>query len=287
MPGLRPPGFGEFKPVNSQEKKPFTYDNAKFKAETVLKKYAILEGDFTDLYGADNVEDDLSFVYKKKQDFAKGDKEKGLAEQAKLATILEAVICSQVNTAQWFGPYAKALKASDLDDFKHGVDEVLMVKPPQLAANYLGLGIDVTYGGSYMEAKFQRIKDEIDNGQLTTIKYLKAGDDRGERVNVPRLIIAVDGETVEALAQAWYADAPGLKDNVVKYQILKELVEQLQAFEQYAIRANQQVAAEVYAEARAVIEPIFATIQKQFANYKYELTDRAYKNMQEQLLMFS
>jgi hypothetical protein len=287
MPGFRPPGFEGFKPIDSQEKKPFTYDNAKFKAETVLKKYAILEGDFADLYGADNVEADLSYVYEKKKAFERDDKEQGKVENAKLATVLEAVIYSQVNTAQWFGPYAKALKASDLDDIKHGVDGIIQLKQPQLSASYLGLGIDVVYGGQYMEKKFLRIKDEIDNGQLTTIKYLKTNDYRGERANVPRLVVAVDSETVQALAKTWYDDAPGLKGNVIRYQILKELVDQLTVFEQYAIKVNQQVVAEKYAEAKAVIEPIYAAVQKQFANYKHELTDKAYSKMQEQLLMFS
>lgn len=287
MPGLRPPGFGDIRP-KPETQLPYSVDNAKAKAEDFLKRNYILEGDFVKLYGPDNVERDLVEVYEKREVFKKKDEEAGplRVESAKLATILEAILYSQINNAQWFGPYTKAIKASEYDDIKHGVDGILEINQPKLSPNYVALGIDVTFSSRSIETKFNDIKDEIEKGHLTTIKYLKTKDYQGQKANVPRLIVAVDGPTIHGLAQVWYKDAPGLKDNIIRYQILKELIDQLEVFEAYARKVGQIEVADRYVEARYILLPLFSSVQKHFSHYKHELTDRAYEEMKRQLDQF-
>ncbi len=287
MSPLRPPGFGDPNPNKPRGEVTFTLEKAFEKADQVLAKDAITEKSFEDLYGTTNVNRDIQDSLRIKQKVESDDTPED-KEAAKLARVLEAVIHDQVNRNQWLGPHAKSLRSTLYDDLINGVDGIIEFKEPKTAVNYLALGIDVTYRKN-MEKKFLRIKTEIDSGKLGTVKYLRSSDGRtrGERKEiVPRLVVGVDRQTCAALAHAWFKDAQGLKTNPVRYQIVKELYTQLVVFESYARKNGKLEVAERYAESRAIIEPLFESIKKQFANFKFEIKDKASEEIERELEMF-
>ena len=263
----------------------YSLEAAYQKASRILQHDSIKETGFVDLYGSENVVKDteLASHIKTKQEQRDTPEAK---ESAKLASVLEAIIHTQVNNSKWFGNYAKSIKAPQYDDLINGVDTVIEFKVPQIPTHYLAMGIDVTYRIN-LEKKFERIKQEIDDGQLATIKYLRSSDGtmRAEKTQVPRLVIGVDGQTCQSLAKAWYEEAPGLKTNPVKFQIIKELHMQLVAFEQYARKTGKKDIAEKYKESLSVVEPLLREVEKQY-HFKNEVGDRSTTHIEEALREF-
>ncbi len=262
----------------------FSLREACKKAADVLKRGAISMKSFIDLYGQENVDRDEAAVRDFQEKFKNQDSPQE-AEAKELATILEAVIHEQINKNGWLGLQAKAIRTSDFDDIINGVDSVVEFKKPGISTTHLALGVDVTYK-SNLNKKFERIKKEIDNGELATVKYLKTPDFRGEKRNIPRLVLAVDGQSCNSLARTWYQNsqnAQGLKNNPIRLQILTEMIMQLKAFSRYAEKKGMGLLMEKYNESLAILKPISLEAQKLTANYKHDVSDNSLKEMEEEL----
>ena len=283
---FRPPGFRDIGPSPAEQETKYSLHSAFEKAARVIEKESIKETDFADLYGSENVTRDAMKAVEVKTRLDRNDSPEE-KEAAKLATVLEAVIHTQVNNNQWFGRYAKSLRSTKYDDLVNGIDGITEFKVPQIPTNYLALGIDITYR-SNMGKKFDRIKAEIDEGTLATIKYLRSSDKtvRSEVKQVPRLVVGVDGQTCQALAKAWYEDAPGLKTNPVRFQIVKEMHLQLETFAAYAKKAGKPELAEKYLQSLNVVTPLLKEMEKQYANFKHEIGDRSSQHIADALEEF-
>ena len=173
--------------------------------------------------------------------------------------ILEAVIFDQIRRNEWFGPDVHVKKTSKYDDYKRGVDIVVefeheMKKP-------LALAIDVTFGRKGMEAKINKILDEIDKDEPAYINYYRTedGNFEGKLNNLARVVIGVELHAVQDMAASWVeGDDTALKEHYAQTLILSEVFSQLQAYAEYANRKGKSRAEKAYraeiAKVRSILD---------------------------------
>lgn len=210
---------------------------------------------FADVYSREIITTDMEYVRAQETRIESSDNrlDRKLAEHA---VILEEIFADQIELNEWLGPEVDTKKASRFDDLRNGVDEIVEMHGYS-PSNYLALAIDVTYGKN-LEDKFNRIKDEIRRGELSTVKYFE--DSQGNHKplkKVPRVIIGVDQATLAELAKMWLErDNRSLSTHHVQIEILDEILMQLNAFRSYAIKMNKGEIVKIYDQEIAVIKKI-------------------------------
>lgn len=183
-------------------------------------------------------------------------------EDKKMATVLEAIVHEQVELNDWLGPNAETISASHFDDIANGVDTIVQFQREGEHDAHLGLAIDVTFSTD-IRNKLNRIMEDIEQGRLTEIKYFASPnpEEPDEYVyngglKVPRVVIGIEKQTVEKLADLWMKkNKKELGAHVVQRVIAKEILDQLTCFEQYArSRNNRNHIAENYKHVRDTLE---------------------------------
>lgn len=215
------------------------------RVQKYMRSVAFDPNSFRDFYGDEAINDSLSYVTAKKQQFAETASRKvtdNLTEGdvRKLAERAEFEIYRGINVGNWI-PMIKAFKTSEYDDIKWGVDMVLEFQNRE-AFGHIGLGVDVTFAQDVLK-KFQRIKDDIDrfDGKkhlLSRVKYFESPrlGFRGELNHLTRVVIAVDLPMLEDMARAQKDMHSG---HIARHEILMELEHQLAVFADYANRINK------------------------------------------------
>jgi hypothetical protein len=148
-------------------------------------------------------------------------------------------------------------KASRYDDVVNGVDTIAEIEQEN-STSHLALAIDVTHG-VMLQKKFDRIKREIDEGTLTTIKYFENSDEtfRGRLLKVPRVVLGVEKSAVVELAGLWNAGKnKELATHPVQVQLIEEITVQLQSCLEYAQKTGKGDIARVYERQLRIIEGI-------------------------------
>lgn len=159
----------------------------------------------------------------------------------RLAAAFEHIFTDQIELNEWLGPNVTTMGASEYDDVVNGIDTIAQIES-ETSNTHLGFALDVTISRLKVEHKLERIKREINEGTLTTIKYFISPDEtfRGKLEKVPRLIVGVGASTVEELALLTAnRDNRALAAHPVRYQILDQMIMQLEAYSNYAKRTNQ------------------------------------------------
>lgn len=209
---------------------------------------------FSDLYK--DVDADLAYVEEIEKMSARNhanlsDVEKIVHEMAK---VFEMIVSQQIESSNWLGETAMTIQASKYDDYRNGVDTIVEFDEEE-GATHLALAIDVTTSGE-LAKKFDRIKDEIDAGRLTRVKYFisEGLDVRGEKSNIPRVVIGADREKIIDLIDKWVKkDNKALSQHVIQAVVLEEIITQLEVFAKYAEEVKQTNAAEAYKKALAIL----------------------------------
>ncbi|MFA6407338.1 MAG: hypothetical protein WCV80_01375 [Candidatus Paceibacterota bacterium] len=236
-----------------------TVDQGFKKAERLLSQEAIKPRSFADLYGEDSVKEDELYVEKMEAEFEQGHSPE-MRETQKLATIFEAIVHDNADMSEWFGSDAEAIKPSRFDDIKNGVDTIIEIQEDERSASHLGLAIDATFSQD-MEKKFTRIRREIDAGELAKVKYFQSEhlSIRGELSNLPRVVIGADAKTIKELNELWLEGKKrDLGKHSVQFQILEEIVMQLEAFRRYAEEKNKKELAIIYESTRSLVAGILS-----------------------------
>jgi hypothetical protein len=258
----------------------------------LFDKYALKEDDpdFKELYGEVKIKDDLEYIERMEKIF----KEVNSTEQNiafKKAAIFEYIVYEQSELGDWFGKQALTFKTTKSDDLRYKVDMAIEFEEPNKSFGYLGLAVDVCFGVEFSE-KFTSIKENIDSGKLTQIDYFKSPRTGPKGLkNVPRVVLAVDGKTMNQLIDLWIEKSQDSKDKLanhpVQIQILTEFQLQLTKFEQYArhVKKNNEIA-DIYAHDLAIIEKILKEKKKEFPNYTGEMFDAGYDHIQNGLSIF-
>jgi hypothetical protein len=223
------------------------------RAEELFKHDSIRPATFADLYGDEVIKKDEATVARLKQKFDNNPKNKIPAD------ILEGIIYEHTELSDWFGPHASTIKTSEFDDIVNGVDLAIEFDEPQRSASHLALGVDATFGTGTIGKKFDRIKAEIDRGQLATIKYFESthGNFKGQLSQIPRVVIGTEKEAILRLAGMWtQGEKKELGAHPIQQLLLLQTYSQLTTFASYAKKIGRNELVRPYETAIAIMENI-------------------------------
>lgn len=277
MMPLRPPGFSfnERQPPPSADRRdgPFDLNKAFEVARGIIKREAIDPSKLGKPYSDRDIYADMQHARNKETEFERNSSthEK---ESRRLAKILEVAIHEQVQ-AGWFGSDAHTLIPSWYDDVINKTDLITEFDLREAGVTtHAAMGIDVTYAQE-LKSKFHRIKEEIDEGVLGTVKYYKSRDGRftGSLNKVPRVVIGMDEEAAMVVARAWYGNNPALKTDRLRDQVLIQAIDQCEAFAEYADTQKKPEIAAEYRRTKELFQkaygqPVTPEKRRQFSNDK-------------------
>lgn len=229
-------------------------------ATKAIKENKISENQFRGSYG-ESVTRDLTTVknLKKEFDLSRNEEEK---ELYKYAEIMQAILVNFINSSQWLGEGAHAANTSDFDDIKNKIDIIVELMNEKGFSKNLGLAIDASFSKDLL-SKFEEIKIKIERGELSEIKYYKSGNFKGRLSGIPRVVTSINLKTVKELAGMWFrGDEEGIKNHPAQYQILEEMILQLETFEQYAGECGNLELEKVYHDSCLTIKEILTERQE-------------------------
>lgn len=233
-------------------------DKAYERSKQLIEKFGIKIDDFTDLYSGKGVENDKAEVERLKAEFEKRDTPEQ-KEFKKMADVLEVILFDLIYNNCWLGDDATPIKTTEYDDYINKIDLVVEFMKDS-SATYLGLGIDATFSIEKISEKMQKLKENIKRGQLSRVKYFfseKVGL-RGELINLPSVIIAVDKKTILELCEKWQSRDKDLKTNFIQHQIIEQILVQLNLFQKIAEQEGNKKLAERFESVKNIIEGLKA-----------------------------
>lgn len=249
--------------------------------QKTLDENAVKPEIFTDLYGKENVEKDLNKVKEYESKFSPD-------AAKKTADVFEAVMLMG-ELHDWFGSKAETIKTSRYDDIFNGTDMIIEFESDTSQRfSHLGIAVDVTFGTISLEKKFNKIKDEIDSGKLAKIKYFHSQKEhfRGERSNVPRVVIGVEKDEVVELAALWLRkENQMLAKHPVQRLVLEEMSLQLEVLKNYCQKTGKIGLAPLYERDLNIINNILKHREKIKLTDKLE-NDRVFRGIRENLMKF-
>lgn len=163
-------------------------------------------------------------------------------QSKKVATIVERAIVHSVSVLEWYGEDVSIEQASQFDDVRRGVDDVMQVKTEGVDS-FLALGMDVTYRGFLSEEykqKFTKLIKSIQEGHATKIKYFK--NRQGEPMKefaIPKVVLFFDGNDVKDLVDmVKNIDNPEImkkyKESPMKFKVLNQIIIQCELLAVFA-----------------------------------------------------
>lgn len=237
--------------------------------------------EFRGMYPDDTIDRDIAYVEHRKKDFERTNSPQ-LKEAKEYATVLEAIINEQIELNNWFGENVTTRKASDFDDIANGVDTIAEITQ-DTSTTHLALAIDVTYSDQ-LDKKLQRIKREIDDGTLTSIKYFVSGDEtfKGVKSKVPLVVIGADKQQLREISQLWMErNNKELAKHPLQLQLLDEIFMQLERYRAYAEQIGRHDIATIYEKQVRIIEVIRKQKKELYrtsdADNTYRLLDQVYR----------
>ncbi len=287
---LRPPGFEQILESEQERRgRHFDLDDAYREAGSLIKKEAINPEKLGKPFNVLDIAVDMEYVRAREDEFERLDRQDDRSKKLRqLGQILEAAIHSQTQAGDgWLGPDARTIVASRYDDLKHGVDLIaeFEIKAPETTA-HAAIGIDITFGRD-IDAKILGIKEGIEREELGTVRYFRSasGSFVGSLNKVPRLVIAMNEESAEAVAKAWYGKNPALKNDSVKDKILIQIIDQCKAFEKYAESIGNTDAAFRYSRTRELFERSYGKEINFEERASFIREDRVFKKLEAQLIL--
>ncbi len=250
----------------------------------------IREENFVDLYGEETIRSDRSYVERMREQFVQDAAIEGNDREGfELAKVLEGIINHQLEQNEWMGPEVTTRQASDYDDIANGVDMIAEMEHSD-ATQHLAIALDATYG-IHLEKKMERIRNEINEGTLTAVKYFEdsEGNFRGELKRVPRVVVGADHDTILNLIQLWVENKnKELASHPIQLQILDEVYMQLKIFAQYAEKVDQPEVVKIYQRQARIVKRIMADKKelREKVGTAYERDDRVFKEIQKRTLSF-
>ncbi len=193
------------------------------------KEYKPNLDDFDDIYS-------LAEIDKDKERLAK-QKEKEQKETHERALILEAILADQIEKSNWFGENCCTVLASNYDDRFSHTDLILEFNQKE---KIVRLAVDITMAENpeILETKRTYIKEDIEKGQLTNLKYFASEIDpniKGRILGIPRIIIGVDKGLIHKLSGMIVSKkTKKLAEDAIQLNLLKAIKSQLENEIKYA-----------------------------------------------------
>ena len=222
-------------------------------AKSVLAspEYKVSPDEFIKSFTKKVVDEETAFARAKRLEFEARDTPQQ-KEAHVLAEIFEAILVKEGKESGWLGEDVKILKTTDYDDIVNRTDLIAEWHGPQ--AHTLGLAVDVTFGPSTLERKFQHIQDDVDKGRLGKLRYAHT-----EQTGVPRVVIGMSRETVKELMNMWLEeDFTALAEHPIQRVLLEQICSQLHAISQYARAHGKGHVADVYERSLAPLRRVLA-----------------------------
>lgn len=252
------------------------------KAEEDLNEYRVKIDEFVLLYGEKQVRADQERVDSIKNKFMKENSSREI-DAKKLAIIFESIFNEHAELSNWLGENAAVIPTHEFDDIINGIDAIVEFSKEGKNPDHLGLGIDVTYS-SHLGEKFGKIKERIDNGKLSSIKYFHSDNMgfTGRLSKVPRVVVSVDKETVKELVVLRDKKAnKELSEHFIQFQILEEILIQLDIFMDYAEKIGKADVVRKFEVARNIVAEVYE--QKKESMGDSGKRDSSFEKMKKQL----
>ncbi len=231
-------------------------------AEKVIKEKRedrILEDSFHDIYEDSEIEEDKNYVLRMKREFKKHENKE--SEKSKeIANAIEIIINDQIELSDWLGGETYTYQTSEYDDIKNGIDAVLefISEDKENDQSFLGIAFDITYKND-VSKKFFRIKKEIEENEKNNIKYFQSENTeyKGPIENIARLVIGLDINSGEELIELYCEkENKKLENHFFQFQLIDELLYQLDVFIKYSERIENKDSYILYKEIKEKIEGI-------------------------------
>jgi hypothetical protein len=246
--------------------------------ELLAKKRERIDLDsFSDLYDRGQIEKDKEEVERLERIYETQNTPTD-KELKKMAELFEVLFGRLVELEDWFGENVFVIETSKIDDYKSGVDMVAEFLSDGLSTQ-LGLAVDITFSSKMLVQKIAKIAEEIKMGKLPRIKYFVSGSgDRGEKNNIPRVILGTDRKTLSQLAELWLdltflqkrkatqntpqiterirAIRNELQNHPIQIELLAQIEEQLERFSKFALLNNRSEISSRYSGVLPIIRKI-------------------------------
>ena len=277
-----------FEALISQKEKVDIRDIIK-KAKEVLEEGAIKFEDFKGIKKTEEILED-----KKRLSRVRSEIEKRLLKNPELreikekAILLEALIYTQGESANWFGENAFTIKTSEFDDIINGIDLVVeFVKEDEKTekpdVSRLALAVDVTTSESFLREKLKKIKAEIIEGSLGRIKYfISENTGKESLIGLPKTIVGTSMLRTAKTAELWSKQ----KNNILAFHpmqflILEEIVLQLDTFIDFCKNSGRKLEDRIvfYEKAKREVREI---LSKKKENFLSELIKMKFDNKQKE-----
>jgi len=255
--------------IENKEINEVTLEQMHAKAEEIIQINKIKPEEFLKIYGASVAEDSIK-AEKLKEKFA-ARMDKNSLECKQYAEVMEGILANCINSINsensekslgWLGEEVSAMNTTDYDDLENGIDIVTEMTKEGGYKKHLGLAMDATFSNKISD-KFRGIKGEIVRGELAELKYFKSGNFKGSLSQIPHVVIGVSLGKIKELGKMWVnGDMEGLKNHPVQYQILEEMIIQLETFEKYALKCGKEDLAKVYRDNCETLKQIKAEKEK-------------------------
>ncbi len=285
-----------------------------------IAKKALAMDSLEGVYTKEVIDRDKAQVEALKEKFARGGTPEASRKGGKL---FEAITYEGIENAGFLGGDASYIPASPYDDYINKIDGIVEFEEGKGSRSHVALGIDVTKNRVDLFDKFSAIKNGIDEGKLSFVKYFVSDNFRGELRNVSRVIIGADErmtedishlilgnirlrETLRGLGKEEGSD--GMRENLRKkieeasakigehplqWIILSEMKDQLGVFRDYALQKGRAHIAEEYGKIYEIVEDIIKSKEEDLMdtgkkrNDEVIREDQVYRLIKEELKNFS
>jgi hypothetical protein len=232
------------------------------KANELRDQYQISEASFMDYdkYDQDKIRADINEVNRLKGTFMLEKKEDYEKANEQLAHVFEMIMFDQGESAEWFGPNCYFIKTSDYDDYINKIDMVAEFEEDD-AVSRMGMALDVTFGHD-ISKKVDKIISDIKQGKSGQVDYFESevSDMRGQLLNVPRVVVGADVDTVRELTNMWMENSSAdMAKHPVQFQFLDQIIRQCDYFSKLATEEGQEKIASSYEKLRRTVEKIIAS----------------------------
>lgn len=236
-------------------------------------------------YTANEIQRDLREVKLLKEVFEDADNEHQTMK--KIATVYEAVLIDQIEQNAWLGNDWNVFPASEYDDFKNGIDAV-MVHTEAEKGKHLGLSFDVTFTSNtrVLEKKLNSIKEVIRAKKLPQVKYFvdEDGEPLREALMLPKVVLGSRYASAEKIIRTWMGSGKErnqkLASDPIQTKLLMETLYQLRYFYKFASQPGEhegevrnEEAAQLYGEMYNLLFDVYTERAEMIQSHANEVSD--------------
>jgi len=199
--------------------------------------------------GATEVATDLQSLADRKKDFElkediTPDQKEKLENAKMIATIAESALAYGVTEHEWYGEDVSVVTASEFDDVKRGVDNVLEIKKDD-ESNFMALALDVTFRGLYSEQfkhKLFTLLRSIQNGHKTKIKYLKNHKHEPmKEFAVPKMVLYFNVNDVKDMVEILKEKDASTREGYQKVNVLSQIIHSCTLLAEFAEKSQNNI----------------------------------------------